>query len=77
MSSEVPTQVDSPGQQTLAGLKAEAVAEKTKSGCRKKQRKKPTQASGESRHRVPRACKVMKGIFQRNGVDENICVWPS
>ena len=59
-SSKVPTQLDSPGQRTLAGLKAKAVAEKAKSSCRKKQRKKPTQASGESRHRVPRVSKVIK-----------------
>ena len=39
VSPEISARVDSPGAQTLAGLKAEAVAEKARSSCRKKQRK--------------------------------------
>ena len=57
------TQPDSPGGQTLAALKAEAVSEKTKSGTRRRQSKKPTRPKGESRHRVPRACKIMKEAY--------------
>ena len=53
-------QVESPGAQTLAVLKAEAVAEKTKSNSRKGPRKKTTTSNTISRHRVPRACKIMK-----------------
>ena len=56
-------QVERPGTQTLAGLNAEAVAEKTKANSRRKQRKKPTTSNGGSRHRVPRACKMMKEAY--------------
>ena len=44
-SFEVPNQLDSPGAQTLAGLKAEAMAEKTKAVRQKKPRKTPSRKS--------------------------------
>ena len=59
-SAEAELQVNSPGAQTLAVLKAEAVAEKTKSSSRKRPRKKTTSSSAINRYRVPRACKIMK-----------------
>ena len=61
-SAEIEFQVDSPGAQTLAVLKAEAVAEKT-SNSRKRRRKKTTTSNTISRHRVPRACKIMKEAY--------------
>ena len=63
MSHEAIKQVDSPGAQTLAGLKAEAIAEKSKSGSRKKQRKTTARKTGGSGHRVPRGCKIMKEAY--------------
>ena len=62
-SAETEFQVDSPGAQTLAVLKAEAVAEKSKSNSRKRPRKKATTGNTISRHRVPRACKIMKEAY--------------
>ena len=62
-SPKVSTRVDSPGAQTLAGLKAEAVSEKVRSSCRKKQRKAPARSGGGNRHHVTRACKVMKEAY--------------
>ena len=56
-------QIDSPGTQTLACLKAEAVAEKTKAKSRKKPRKAPAMGGESSRHRVPRSCKIMKESY--------------
>ena len=47
-SHEAPKQMDSPGAQTLAGLKPEAIAEKTKTGSRKKQRKTTMRTTGGS-----------------------------
>ena len=62
-SFEVLNQFDSPGAQTLAGLKAEAMAEKTKTVKEKKPKKTPSRNSGPSRHRVPRGCKIMKEAY--------------
>ena len=62
-SAEVEFQVDSPGAQTLAVLKAEAAAEKSKASSRKRPRKKMTSNSSVNRHRVPRACKIMKEAY--------------
>ena len=73
-SAETEFQVDSPGAQTLAVLKAEAVAEKTKSNSRKRPRKKTTTSNTISRHRVPRACKIMKEAYFK-GMDKDVCVW--
>ena len=63
VSKETTTRVESPGAQTLAGLKAETVAEKAKSSCRKKQRKAPARSGRGNGHHVPRACKVMKEAY--------------
>ena len=62
-SFDATNKLESPGAQTLAGLKAEAVAEKTKTVRQKKSRKTPTRNSGPSRHRVPRGCKIMKEAY--------------
>ena len=62
-SAEVEFQVDSPGAQTLAVLKAEAAAERSKASSRKRPRKKTTSNSSVNRHRVPRACKIMKEAY--------------
>ena len=62
-SFEVPNQLDSHGAQTLAELKAEAMAEKTKTVRQKKPRKTPSRNSGPSRHRVPRGCKILKEAY--------------
>ena len=59
-SAEVEFQVDGPGAQTLAVLKAEAAAEKSKASS---SRKKTTSNSSVNRHRVPRACKIMKEAY--------------
>ena len=59
-SIESEPRVESPGAQTLAVLKAEAIAEKAKTPSRKKPRKKPSPNCSGNRHRVPRACKVKK-----------------
>ena len=56
-------QMDSPGTQTLACLKAEAIAEKTKTKSRKKPCKAPVMSGESSRHRVPRSCKIMKESY--------------
>ena len=63
MSIEGEPRVESPGTQTLAVLKAEAIAEKSKPTPRKKPRKKPSPNSSGNRHRVPRACKIMKEAY--------------
>ena len=63
MSRESLPQMDSPGAQTLACLKAEAVAEQTKTKSRKKPHKTPVRSGESSRHRVPRACKIMKESY--------------
>ena len=55
--------IDSPGTQTLACLKAEAVAEKTKTKSRKKLRKAPVTGVEGSRHRVARSSKIMKESY--------------
>ena len=52
-SSKVASQLDNTGQQTLAGLKAVAVAEKAKSSCRKKTAQKAH--SSQRREQTPRA----------------------
>ena len=62
-SAEAEFQVDSPGAQTLAVLIAEAAAEKSKASFRKRPRKKTTSNSSVNRHRVPRACKIMKEAY--------------
>ena len=62
-SAEAEFQVDSPGGQTLAVLKAEAVAEKSKSSSRKRPQKTATSSSAVSRHRIPRACNIMKEAY--------------
>ena len=62
-SSAVPTQLDSPGAQTLAGLKAEALSEKAKTAEPKKPKKTPSRNSGPSRHRIPRGSKIMKEAY--------------
>ena len=62
-SAETEYQVDSPVAQTLAAVKAEAVAEKTKSNSRKRPRKKTTSNNAVNRHRVSRACKIMKEAY--------------
>ena len=56
-------QMDSPGAQTLAALKDEALAEKTKPKTRKKTQKGTSRNSGRSNHRVPRGCKIMKEAY--------------
>ena len=56
-------QMDSPGTETLACLKAEAVAEKTKTKSRKKPRKARVMGGEGSRHRVARSSKIMKESF--------------
>ena len=62
-SVESEPRVESPGAQTLAVLKAEANAEKAKTPSRKKPRKKSSPNCSGNRHRVPRACKVMKEAY--------------
>ena len=62
-SQEAPNQMDSPGAQTLAGLKAEAIAEKIKTGGSRKKRKTTPRTTGGSRHRVTRGCKIMKEAY--------------
>ena len=56
-------QVDSPGAQTLAALKNEAIAEKLKPRSQKKLRKGSSLDTGKSGHRVPRGCKIMKEAY--------------
>ena len=56
-------QVDSPGIQTLAALKNEAIAEKSKPRSHKKLRKSSSRDPGKSSHRVPRGCKIMKEAY--------------
>ena len=62
-SQEAPNQMVSPGAQTLAGLKAEAIAEKTNTGSSRKQRKTTSRTTGGSRHRVTRGYKIMKKAY--------------
>ena len=62
-SQEGTNQLESPGAQTLAGLKAEAIAERTKPAKSKKARKTPAQKVGTSKHQVPRGCKIMKEAY--------------
>ena len=77
-SQEGTNQLESPGAQTVAGLKAEAIAERTKPVKLRKARKTPARNVGTSKHQVPRGCKIMKeGLLQGHGVDQNFCVWPS
>ena len=56
-------QVDSPGAQTLAALKNEAIAEKSKPRSQKKLRKGSSRDTGKGNHRVPRGCKIMKEAY--------------
>ena len=56
-------QVDSPGTQTIAALKDEAIAEKTKLKSQRKPRKGSSRVNGRSNHRVPRGCKIMKEAY--------------
>ena len=62
-SQERTNQLESPGAQTLAGLKAEAIAERTKPAKSKKARKTPARKVGTSKHQVPRGCKIMKESY--------------
>ena len=62
-SQEGTNQLESPGAQTLAGLKAEAIAERTKPAKSKKARKTPARKVGTSKHQVPRGCKIMKESY--------------
>ena len=62
-SQEGTNQLESPGAQTLAGLKAEAIAERTKPAKSKKARKTPARKVGTSKHQVPRGCKIMKETY--------------
>ena len=56
-------QLDSPGVQTLAALKDEALVEKTKPMSRRKSQRGPSRSSGRSSHRVSRGWKIMKEAY--------------
>ena len=62
-SQEGTNQLDSPGAQTIPGLKAEAIAERTKPVKLKKARKTPARNVGTSKHQVPRGCKILKEAY--------------